>query len=95
MLLSVHSLLTFSNVCVVSLQVEFAVHMTCDKCVKKISSALEGIDGIEHIDISLDKGTVLVHSNLPSAFIQDKIESTGCKAVLKGYGSGKSECKYV
>lgn len=73
-------------------QVEFAVQMTCDKCVNKIKSALNNLEGIKRIDVSLESGTVIVETELPSSVIQDTIESTGRKAVLKGYGSGKSKC---
>lgn len=42
--------------------------------------------GIESIDISLDNETVIVETSLPSSEVQQKIESTGRRAILKGYG---------
>jgi copper chaperone CopZ len=69
-----------------SLQIEFAVQMTCQKCVDKIRESLSDVKGIGSIDISLDKETVIVETSLPSSEVQQKIESTGRRAVLKGYG---------
>jgi copper chaperone for superoxide dismutase len=60
--------------------------MTCQKCVNKIRESLSEVKGIESIDISLDKETVIVETSLPSSEVQQKIESTGRRAVLKGYG---------
>lgn len=60
--------------------------MTCQKCVDLIRNTLTGIDGIENIDISLENNNVIVETNLPYSIIQEKIEQSGKKAVLKGYG---------
>lgn len=67
-------------------QIEFTVQMTCQKCVNKIRESLRNVKGIESVDISLDKETVIVETSLASAEVQQKIESTGRRAVLKGYG---------
>ncbi|CAL7946829.1 unnamed protein product [Xylocopa violacea] len=71
-------------------KIEFAVNMTCQKCVDSVRNALTGINGIESIDISLEKGNVIVSTNLPYSVIQEKIEQSGKKAVLKGYGDNSS-----
>lgn len=60
--------------------------MTCQKCVDLVRNTLTGIDGIENIDISLENNNVIVETNLPYFIIQEKIEQSGKKAVLKGYG---------
>lgn len=60
--------------------------MTCQKCVDLVRNTLTGIDGIENIDISLENNNVIVETNLPYSIIQEKIEQTGKKAILKGYG---------
>lgn len=60
--------------------------MTCQKCIDSVRNVLTGVNGIENIDISLEKGTVIVETNLPYSIIQEKIEQSGKKAVLKGYG---------
>ncbi|XP_014251592.1 copper chaperone for superoxide dismutase [Cimex lectularius] len=70
-----------------SLLMEFAVKMTCQSCVKKVEESLTGVEGLNIIDLSLEKGTVLVETSLPSSVVQERIESSGKVAVLKGYGS--------
>ncbi|XP_069680746.1 copper chaperone for superoxide dismutase isoform X1 [Periplaneta americana] len=72
-------------------KIEFAVQMTCQKCVTNIRDALSGVDGIDSVDISLGNETVIVETTLPSSEIQQKIESTGRRAVLKGYGGGSNQ----
>ncbi|XP_011304094.1 copper chaperone for superoxide dismutase isoform X2 [Fopius arisanus] len=67
-------------------KVEFAVDMTCQNCVKQVEGSLRELEGIHHIDISLERGTVLVNTDMPYSVIQEKIESLGKRAVLKGYG---------
>lgn len=60
--------------------------MTCQKCVNTVRESLLDLNGIENLDISLERGTVVVETNLPFTLIQEKIEKSGKKAVLKGYG---------
>lgn len=67
-------------------QVEFAVPMTCQRCVDAIRGSIANVEGIQDIDISLERGTVVVKTNLPCSVIQERIEKTGKQAVLKGYG---------
>ncbi|XP_066602597.1 copper chaperone for superoxide dismutase-like [Prorops nasuta] len=67
-------------------KIEFAVDMTCQNCVNIIEGSLKNCDGISHMDISLEKGSVVVETNLPYYIVQERIEKTGKKAVLKGYG---------
>ncbi|KAJ9593961.1 hypothetical protein L9F63_014602 [Diploptera punctata] len=69
-------------------QIEFAVQMICQKCVNSIKESLTGVKGIQNVDISLEKESVIVETELPSSEIQEKIESTGRRAVLTGYGGG-------
>lgn len=60
--------------------------MTCQKCVNAIQSSLSGLKGVDNVDVSLERGTVVVDTSLPCSLIQEKIESSGRRAVLKGYG---------
>ncbi|XP_076626329.1 copper chaperone for superoxide dismutase isoform X2 [Colletes latitarsis] len=71
-------------------KIEFAVNMTCQKCVDAVRNSLTGVNGIENIDISLEKGNVVIETNLPYSILQEKIEQSGRKAVLKGYGDHSS-----
>ena len=73
-----------------SAKIEFAVDMTCQKCVNAVRNSLTSLSGIESIDISLEKGNVVVETSLPYSVIQEEIEKSGKKAVLKGYGDNTS-----
>ncbi|XP_076277820.1 copper chaperone for superoxide dismutase isoform X2 [Lasioglossum baleicum] len=73
-----------------SAKIEFAVNMTCQKCVDAVQNSLASVKGIENIEISLEKGNVVVQTNLPYSIIQEKIEQSGRKAILKGYGNSLS-----
>ncbi|KAG2469551.1 CCS dismutase, partial [Polypterus senegalus] len=66
---------------------EFAVQMTCDSCVSAVRNMLEGVSGIHSVDTDLEKQTVVVDCTLPSQQVQDLIENSGRRAVLKGMGS--------
>ncbi|XP_043931927.1 copper chaperone for superoxide dismutase [Protopterus annectens] len=66
---------------------EFAVQMSCESCVQKINSVLQGVSGIRSVKINLESEQVLVETTLTSQEVQDLIESTGRRAVLKGMGS--------
>jgi copper chaperone CopZ len=70
----------------INLQIEFAVQMTCQNCVDSIRNVLLKVDGINNVQISLDQNSVIVDTNLSHLKIQEIIEDTGRKAVLKGYG---------
>lgn len=74
------------RIILVSLQIEFEVPMTCEKCVKSISKSIADLEGIQNIDISLERGTVVVETSVPYSVIQERIERTGKQAILKGYG---------
>ncbi|KAI1426208.1 heavy-metal-associated domain-containing protein [Xylaria sp. FL1777] len=78
----------------------FAVHMTCDSCVKSVSEALFNLDGIATVDANLKdqlvavKGTVadgrsFVPTAAPSAIVS-AIEATGRDAILRGSGASNS-----
>ncbi|KAJ6654229.1 hypothetical protein lerEdw1_007326 [Lerista edwardsae] len=68
------------------LQLEFAVEMTCQSCVAAVQKALQDVPGLEVLHILLDSQSVLVETNLGTEKVQDLLESTGRKAVLKGMG---------
>jgi len=66
---------------------EFDVQMTCQACSNAVKSSLENLDGVQNVSIDLEKQQVLVETSLPSSVIQEKIESTNRKAILKGIGT--------
>ncbi|XP_064623590.1 copper chaperone for superoxide dismutase-like isoform X2 [Lineus longissimus] len=68
-------------------KIEYNVQMTCQSCVTAIRNSLEGQDGIQSFSIDLPTETVVVETSLPSQVIQDIMETTGRRAVLKGMGN--------
>lgn len=68
---------------------EFAVQMTCQSCVDAVSRSLQGVAGIQSVEVQLENQMVLVQTTLPSQVVQALLEDTGRQAVLKGMGSGR------
>ncbi|XP_020762195.1 copper chaperone for superoxide dismutase isoform X2 [Odocoileus virginianus] len=67
---------------------EFAVQMTCQSCVDAVRTSLQGIAGVQSVEVQLENQMVLVQTTLPSQEVQALLEGTGRQAVLKGMGSG-------
>ncbi|KAM7344020.1 copper chaperone for superoxide dismutase [Cochliomyia hominivorax] len=65
------------------IKVEFAVEMKGEHCADKVREALKGMGELE-IDANL--GRVVVHTQEPWFLLKEKIEETGRKAVLNGFG---------
>lgn len=65
------------------LKVEFAVQMTGPDCVQDLKETLKNVGTV---DIDQKAGRVVINSNIPWIEIQEKIEHTGRKAVLSGFG---------
>ncbi|XP_040265496.1 copper chaperone for superoxide dismutase isoform X1 [Bufo bufo] len=72
-------------------KLEFAVQMTCEKCVHAVNSSLQGVKGIQNVNVSLESEAVVVETTLPASEVQKLLESTGRRAVLKGMGSIRSQ----
>ncbi|KAM5247939.1 copper chaperone for superoxide dismutase [Ctenodactylus gundi] len=68
---------------------EFAVQMTCQSCVDAVHKSLQGVAGVQDVEVQLENQMVLVQTTLPSQEVQKLLESTGRQAVLKGMGSSK------
>ncbi|XP_069750081.1 copper chaperone for superoxide dismutase isoform X2 [Narcine bancroftii] len=68
-------------------KLEFAVQMSCESCVSSIRSALARVDGVYSVQINLNEEQVLVDTTLTSEEVQELIENTGRRAVLKGMGA--------
>ncbi|KAI8331927.1 putative ATX1-antioxidant protein and metal homeostasis factor [Chlamydoabsidia padenii] len=58
-------------------QYTFNVEMSCSGCSGAIQRALGRIDGIDNIDISLEKQTVVVDTALPREVVLSTIKKTG------------------
>uniref|UniRef100_A0A1Q3F6Q4 superoxide dismutase n=1 Tax=Culex tarsalis TaxID=7177 RepID=A0A1Q3F6Q4_CULTA len=74
-----------------SIKIEFAVQISGAGCAAEVQHALEGSGQVE-IDVA--KGSVLVETATPWIEIQRKIEATGRRAVLSGFG-GQSAVSIV
>ncbi|CAH2324790.1 copper chaperone for superoxide dismutase [Pelobates cultripes] len=80
-----------SNVSGTLCKMEFAVQMTCEKCVNAVKKSLEYVKDVQSVSVSLELETVLVETTLAAQEILSLLESTGMKAVLKGMGSNDSK----
>lgn len=63
--------------------VEFAVQMSGPGCAAKLEKSLENVGSV---NIDVETGRVTVISELPWVKIQEKIEKSGRRAVLCGFG---------
>lgn len=57
--------------------------MSCAHCVKAVTSALEAIDGVGHVQVSLERGEAAFDEAKPvdMAVIQEKIRKAGFDVV--------------
>ncbi|ORX61684.1 hypothetical protein DM01DRAFT_1127645 [Hesseltinella vesiculosa] len=51
--------------------------MSCSGCSNAVQRALSKVEGVEKIDISLEKQTVVVDTNLPRETVLETIKKTG------------------
>ncbi|KAK3568157.1 hypothetical protein QTP86_032694, partial [Hemibagrus guttatus] len=72
-------------------KLEFAVQMSCESCVRAVKGALEKQPGVQSVQVDLTRGEVLVETSLSTREVQDLIESTGRRAVLKGIGGSEAD----
>lgn len=63
------------------------MQMSGPKCVETLRKCLEGCG---NADIDLKEGRVIIESKAPWIEIQDKIEKTGKRAVLAGFGGSSA-----
>ncbi|CAB4002671.1 Copper chaperone for superoxide dismutase [Paramuricea clavata] len=68
-------------------KMEFAVEMTCQSCVIAIENVLKSRKGVRSYNINLRDEQVTVETNLPSGEMQQLLEETGRKAILRGHGT--------
>ena len=71
--------------------VEFAVNLTCQKCVGATESVLKDVAGVTKFSVDLEKQSVVVTSTLPMSDIQLMMESTGRRAVVLGTSGASSK----
>lgn len=68
-----------------SSQIEFAVQMTCTSCVKAVRDSLN-VPGVSNVAINLENNSVVLDTTLTTSEVLRHLESSGRKAVVKGYG---------
>ncbi|PYH93246.1 superoxide dismutase copper chaperone Lys7 [Aspergillus ellipticus CBS 707.79] len=71
-------------------QTTFAVPMTCDGCVKDVSSTLKKLEGINKVDANLKEQLVFIEGTAPPSSIVSAIQATGRDAILRGSGTSNS-----
>ena len=73
-----------------SYQATFSVPMTCDACIRDISSALNKVSGMQSTDFRLSDQLVTTTATAPPSSIVSAIQSTGRTAIIRGTGTANS-----
>nr|XP_015194251.1 PREDICTED: copper chaperone for superoxide dismutase [Lepisosteus oculatus] len=60
--------------------------MSCDSCAGAVRASLEGVPGVRSVAVDRQREEVLVDTTLTAREVQELIEATGRRAVLKGMG---------
>jgi len=71
-------------------QTLFAVPMTCESCIKDISTSLHKLSGIESVSANLKEQLVTISGTAPPSAIVAAIQQTGRDAILRGSGGSNS-----
>jgi len=74
---------------------EFAVQMTCQKCVNAINNSLQGVEGIKSFTVNLETEQVIVESTLSTGQVQELIEISGRMAILRGLGAPGAQLSHL
>lgn len=51
--------------------------MNCGHCVKSVTEALQGVSGVDSVDVSLEKGEALVEGSADVATLVAAVEEIG------------------
>ncbi|KAJ4971891.1 hypothetical protein NE237_004990 [Protea cynaroides] len=65
--------------------VELLVHMDCEGCKRTIRKAISKLDGVDSLDIDMDKQKVTVTGNVDQRRVLRAVRSTGRKAEFWPY----------
>jgi len=71
-------------------QTLFAVPMTCESCIKDVSTSLYKLSGIESVSANLKEQLVTISGTAPPSAIVEAIQQTGRDAILRGSGASNS-----
>lgn len=77
------------------IKMEFAVRMTCQKCVDAVNNALEGKEGIKSFTVNLDNEQVIVETTLSTGKVQELLENSGRLAILRGLGASGTQVSHL
>ncbi|MCS6876215.1 MAG: heavy-metal-associated domain-containing protein [Aquificaceae bacterium] len=57
--------------------------MTCQHCVNTVKRALYAVEGVSHVDVSLEEGKVRVHmeKDIPSHLLKSAVEEWGYRVL--------------
>ncbi|KAK7580231.1 hypothetical protein V9T40_000860 [Parthenolecanium corni] len=69
-----------------STNVEFAIQMHDKVTANVLKNSLSELSGVDNVSIYPESGTLVIKSSLPISVLQEKIEETGQRAVIKGFG---------
>ncbi|XP_022223609.2 copper chaperone for superoxide dismutase [Drosophila obscura] len=73
-----------------SVKIEFAVQMKKQGDEAYACTLRKALDGLGEVDVDIQEGRVIIQTESPWSEVHDKIEATGRKAVLSGFGGGQS-----
>ncbi|CAK4030541.1 Cu,Zn superoxide dismutase [Lecanosticta acicola] len=68
----------------------FAVPLSCESCIRDVSSSLYKLDGISNISADLKSQQISITGTVPPSQIVSTIQSTGRDAILRGSGKAES-----
>ncbi|KAF2097176.1 superoxide dismutase copper chaperone-like protein [Rhizodiscina lignyota] len=73
-----------------SFQTTFAVPLSCESCIKDVSTSLYKLNGINKVDADLKQQLVSVEGTAAPSAIVAAIQETGRDAILRGSGKADS-----
>jgi len=73
-----------------SFQTIFAVPLSCESCIKDVSTSLFNLNGISKVDADLAQQLVSIEGTAAPSAIVAAIQSTGRDAILRGSGAPNS-----
>jgi len=71
-------------------QTVFAVPLSCEDCIKDVSTSLHNLHGINKIDADLKQQLISVEGTAAPSAIVSAIQATGRDAILRGSGTANS-----
>ncbi|KAI9784050.1 MAG: copper chaperone [Peltula sp. TS41687] len=73
-----------------SFQTTFAVPLSCEDCIREISTSLYNLDGVHKVDANLVDQLLSIEGTAAPSAIVAAIQATGRDAILRGSGAADS-----